>query len=142
MVQEALDRWWGPLMQMHGPRTDPAKDRDLYWRIKAKTGEQLRQEFLSMYVPRLWEMGLYHPGSGAALGQARASGATPSPTGRSCARSSPDHGPRSQERLDFRRGAATRGYETRPGPRRGDRRRRLAAGSPPALERPIRTATA
>ena len=27
MVQEALDRWWGPLMQMHGPRTDPAKDR-------------------------------------------------------------------------------------------------------------------
>ena len=21
MVQEALDRWWGPLMQMHGPRT-------------------------------------------------------------------------------------------------------------------------
>src|ERR671929_1236753 len=49
MVQEALDRWWGPLMQMHGPRTDPAKDRDLYWRIKEKTGEQLRQEFLSIY---------------------------------------------------------------------------------------------
>ena len=46
MVQEALDRWWGPLMQIHGPRTDPAKDRDLYWRIKEKTSEQLRQEFL------------------------------------------------------------------------------------------------
>ena len=61
MVQEALDRWWGPLMQMHGPRTDPAKDRDLYWRIKEKTGEQLRQEFLSTYVPRLWEIGLFPP---------------------------------------------------------------------------------
>src|SRR2546421_5715356 len=37
LVQEALDRWWGPLMQMHGPRGDRARDRDLYWRIKAKT---------------------------------------------------------------------------------------------------------
>ena len=24
-IQEALDRWWGPLMQMHGPRSDRAK---------------------------------------------------------------------------------------------------------------------
>ena len=95
MVQEALDRWWGPLMQMHGPRTDPAKDRDLYWRIKEKTGEQLRQEFLSTYVPRLWEIGLYPARSGAARRSTRraASGATPSPTGRSCARSSPATGP-------------------------------------------------
>ena len=37
MVQEALDRWWGPLMQMHGPRSPREKDRDLHWRIKAKT---------------------------------------------------------------------------------------------------------
>src|SRR5437899_11754665 len=28
MIQEALDRWWGPLMQMHGPRTPREKDRD------------------------------------------------------------------------------------------------------------------
>ena len=45
-IQEALDRWWGPLMQMHGPRSDRAKDRDIHWRIKAKTSEELRQEFL------------------------------------------------------------------------------------------------
>ena len=25
-LQDALDRWWGPLMQMHGPRGDRAKD--------------------------------------------------------------------------------------------------------------------
>ena len=36
MVQEALDRWWGPLMQMHGPPTDPAKDKDLHWGIKSQ----------------------------------------------------------------------------------------------------------
>src|SRR4051812_30723662 len=50
MVQEALDRWWGPLMQMHGPPTDPAKDRDLAWRIKNKSNDELRQEFLTIYV--------------------------------------------------------------------------------------------
>ena len=61
MVQEALDRWWGPLMQMHGPPTDPAKDKDLHWGIKAKNNEQLRQEFLSIYVPRIRELGLRIP---------------------------------------------------------------------------------
>ena len=61
MIQEALDRWWGPLMQMHGPRSPREKDRDLYWRIKAKTSEELRQEFLGIYVPRLLELGLTIP---------------------------------------------------------------------------------
>jgi ring-1,2-phenylacetyl-CoA epoxidase subunit PaaA len=61
MVQEALDRWWGPLMQMHGPRSDPARDRDLAWRIKAKDNETLRQEFLNIYVPRIREVGLVIP---------------------------------------------------------------------------------
>ncbi|HEU5263614.1 MAG TPA: 1,2-phenylacetyl-CoA epoxidase subunit PaaA, partial [Gaiellaceae bacterium] len=58
MLQEALDRWWGPLMQMHGPRSDRTKDRDLHWRIKARTSEELRQEFLTIYVPRIRELGL------------------------------------------------------------------------------------
>jgi ring-1,2-phenylacetyl-CoA epoxidase subunit PaaA len=61
MLQEALDRWWPPLMQMHGPRSDRTKDRDLFWRIKAKTSEELRQEFLSIYVPRIRELGLTLP---------------------------------------------------------------------------------
>ena len=50
-------------MQMHGPRSDRAKDRDLHWRIKAKTSEELRQEFLTIYVPRLRELGLTIPDS-------------------------------------------------------------------------------
>src|SRR5207342_1119525 len=61
LVQDALERWWGPLMQMHGPRTDPAKDRDLAWRIKNKDNETLRQEFLTVYVPRIREIGLEPP---------------------------------------------------------------------------------
>src|SRR3954464_2188127 len=56
-TQEALDRWGGPLMQMHGPRSDRSKDRDIHWRSKAKTSGELRQEVLPMYVPRVRELG-------------------------------------------------------------------------------------
>ncbi|MBE3560177.1 MAG: 1,2-phenylacetyl-CoA epoxidase subunit A [Ktedonobacteraceae bacterium] len=61
MVQEALNRWWPVLMVFHGPDTPPEKDRDLQWRIKSKTNEELRQEFLSTQVPRLREIGLVIP---------------------------------------------------------------------------------
>jgi ring-1,2-phenylacetyl-CoA epoxidase subunit PaaA len=60
-LQDALDRWWGPLMQMHGPRSPRERDMDLRWRIKAKTSEELRQEFLTIYVPRINELGLVIP---------------------------------------------------------------------------------
>ncbi|GHO84455.1 1,2-phenylacetyl-CoA epoxidase subunit PaaA [Dictyobacter formicarum] len=61
MVQEALDRWWPALMVFHGPDTPAEKDKDLQWRIKAKTNEDLRQEFLNIQVPRLREVGLVIP---------------------------------------------------------------------------------
>ena len=103
MVQEALTRWWGPLMQMHGPRTDPAKDRDLYWRIKEKTGEQLRQEFLSTYVPRLWEIGLFPPDPELHQDEASGEWRYTEPDWQELRTVVTGHGPKSQERLDFRR---------------------------------------
>jgi ring-1,2-phenylacetyl-CoA epoxidase subunit PaaA len=102
MVQEALDRWWPPLMQMHGPRSDRAKDRDLHWRIKAKTSEELRQEFLGIYVPRVRELGLSLPDPDLQL----------DPETREWRYSEPDwaelrsvvtgHGPASEARIGFR----------------------------------------
>ena len=103
MVQEALNRWWGPLMQMHGPPTDPTKDRDLKWRIKNKSNDELRQEFLGIYVPRIWELGLTLPDPNLRYDE---------PTGR-WQYTEPDwqelysvvtgHGPKSADRLAFRR---------------------------------------
>ncbi|HEY7936504.1 MAG TPA: 1,2-phenylacetyl-CoA epoxidase subunit PaaA [Candidatus Limnocylindrales bacterium] len=102
MVQEALDRWWPPLMQMHGPRSDRATDRDLHWRIKAKTSEELRQEFLGIYVPRVRELGLSLPDPELRL----------DPETREWRYSEPDwaelrsvvtgHGPASEARIGFR----------------------------------------
>jgi ring-1,2-phenylacetyl-CoA epoxidase subunit PaaA len=103
MVQEALDRWWGPLMQMHGPRSAREKDRDLFWRIKAKTSEELRQEFLSIYVPRIRELGLVIPDPELRLDDTTAEWRYSEPDWDELRSVVTGHGPKSQERLDFRR---------------------------------------
>ena len=103
MVQEALDRWWGPLMQMHGPRSDRAKDRDLHWRIKAKTSEELRQEFLTIYVPRILELGLVIPDPALAFDDATGTWRYTEPDWTELRTVVTNHGPMSEERLEFRR---------------------------------------
>lgn len=102
MVQEALDRWWGPLMQMHGPPSDPAKDRDLLWKIKSKSNEQLRQEFLSTYVPRLLEIGLTIPDANLRFDEAEQRWAYTEPDWNELRHVVTGHGPASRERLAFR----------------------------------------
>jgi ring-1,2-phenylacetyl-CoA epoxidase subunit PaaA len=103
MVQEALDRWWGPLMQMHGPPTDPANDKDLHWRIKAKHNEQLRQEFLSIYVPRVRELGLRIPDPALSYDEAEGRWHYTEPDWAELKSVVTGHGPASQSRLEFRR---------------------------------------
>jgi ring-1,2-phenylacetyl-CoA epoxidase subunit PaaA len=103
MVQEALDRWWGPLMQMHGPRTPREKDRDIYWRVKARTSEELRQEFLTIYVPRLLELGLTIPDPALRYEEAEATWYYSEPDWDELRTVVTNHGPMSQERLAFRR---------------------------------------
>src|SRR6478736_4972537 len=103
MVQEALTRWWGPLMQMHGPRSPREKDRDLFWRIKAKTSEELRQEFLSIYVPRIRELGLTLPDPDLRYDDAAGEWRYTEPDWDELRTVVTGHGPKSQERLEFRR---------------------------------------
>ena len=103
MVQEALDRWWGPLMQMHGPRSDRSKDRDLHWRIKAKTSEELRQEFLTIYVPRILELGLTIPDTALAFDKETGAWRYADPDWNELRTVVTNHGPMSEERLAFRR---------------------------------------
>src|SRR3954464_12262871 len=103
MIQEALDRWWGPLMQMHGPRSERSKDRDIHWRIKAKTSEELRQEFLSIYVPRIFELGLTLPDAGLRYDDDAGEWRYGEPDWQELRTVVTGHGPKSQERLDFRR---------------------------------------
>jgi ring-1,2-phenylacetyl-CoA epoxidase subunit PaaA len=102
MIQEALNRWWGPLMQMHGPRSPRDKDRDLYWRVKAKSSEELRQEFLTIYVPRIWELGLTLPDPDLKRDEATGTWTYTEPDWDELRTVVTNHGPKSQERLAFR----------------------------------------
>ena len=83
LVQEALDRWWAPLMHFHGNPIPPEEDPMFIWRIKSQGNEEARQQFLEGYVPQILELGLTCPTRSCA-GATTASGSTPSPTGTSC----------------------------------------------------------
>jgi ring-1,2-phenylacetyl-CoA epoxidase subunit PaaA len=61
LVQDALDRWWGPLMQFHGNPIPRDEDPMFLWRIKSQGNEEARQQFLDGYVPQIRELGLTVP---------------------------------------------------------------------------------
>jgi ring-1,2-phenylacetyl-CoA epoxidase subunit PaaA len=61
LVQEALDRWWPPLMQFHGNPIARDQDPMWIWRIKSQGNEEARQQFLDGYVPQIRELGLEVP---------------------------------------------------------------------------------
>jgi ring-1,2-phenylacetyl-CoA epoxidase subunit PaaA len=102
-LQDALDRWWCPLMQMHGPRTPRERDLDLRWRIKAKTSEELRQEFLTIYVPRIRELGLVIPDPELRFDEVADAWVYTEPDWSELRTVVTNHGPMSEARLEFRR---------------------------------------
>lgn len=63
MLQDALNRWWQPIMCFFGPPdSDSIHTSELMrWRIKVKTNDGVRQDFLDQYVPKIWELGLTVP---------------------------------------------------------------------------------
>jgi ring-1,2-phenylacetyl-CoA epoxidase subunit PaaA len=102
LVQEAIDRWWGPLMQFHGTPIAANDDPMVRWRIKTQGNEEARQQFLDGYVPQMRELGLSVPDPKL---RKRADGLWEytEPDWDELKRVVTGHGPRSQERLGFRR---------------------------------------
>jgi ring-1,2-phenylacetyl-CoA epoxidase subunit PaaA len=102
LVQEALDRWWGPLMHFHGNQIPPEEDPMVVWRIKSQANEEARQQFLDGYVPQIWELGLTVPDS--SLGK-RDDGVWEytEPDWDELRHVVTGHGPRTRERLELRR---------------------------------------
>jgi ring-1,2-phenylacetyl-CoA epoxidase subunit PaaA len=101
LVQEALDRWWGPLMQFHGNPIPREEDPMWVWRIKSQGNEEARQQFLDGYVPQILELGLTVPDP-----KLRKVGDTweyTEPDWDELTRVVTGHGPMTQERLAFRR---------------------------------------
>lgn len=61
MFQDGLNRWWLAIIHFFGPRSNVEKDLLLRWKVKTRTNEDLRQEFLDRYVPKILELGFTFP---------------------------------------------------------------------------------
>ncbi len=63
MVQEALTRWWTPIMHFFGPPDTVSVHSEILmrWKVKMASNDDMRQQFLNMYVPKIWDLGLVLP---------------------------------------------------------------------------------
>ncbi len=61
MLQEAVNRWWEPVMHFFGTDVSAEDDPMIHWGVKTRTNEESRQEWISQYVPKLWDMGVELP---------------------------------------------------------------------------------
>ena len=99
LVQEALDRWWKPLMQFHGNPIAAEADPMYVWRIKSQGNEEARQQFLEGYVPQIRELGLTIPDPRAAKGRGDRAWLYTEPDWENLRAVVTGHGPASAERL-------------------------------------------
>src|SRR3990172_4154904 len=63
MAQDAVNRWWYPTLMMSGPPDKMSEHtaRAMRWRIKTKTNDKVRQEFVDHIVPQIRALGLNVP---------------------------------------------------------------------------------
>ncbi len=63
MAQDALNRWWWPVLMMFGPSDQDSQhtDKSMRWKIKRFTNDELRQKFIDATVPQGHYLGLTFP---------------------------------------------------------------------------------
>ena len=73
MAQDSLNRWWWPSLMMFGPKDaeSPHTQQSMAWKIKRKTNDELRQQFVDVTVPQAEYLGLTIPDPDLKWNQAR-----------------------------------------------------------------------
>jgi ring-1,2-phenylacetyl-CoA epoxidase subunit PaaA len=63
MMQEAITRWWPPMMHFFGPSDKISVHSEILmrWKVKMESNDDMRNQFLDMYVPKIWELGFTLP---------------------------------------------------------------------------------
>src|SRR5688572_196778 len=66
MAQDALNRWWWPVLMMFGPPDQASQhsDTSTKWKIKRFSNDELRQKFVDATVPQAQFLGLTIPDPG------------------------------------------------------------------------------
>ena len=63
MCQDAINRWWWPSLMMFGPKDSEStnSDQSMKWKIKRKTNDELRQQFVDMIAEQIKVLGMKLP---------------------------------------------------------------------------------
>ena len=63
MCQDAINRWWWPSLMMFGPKDSEStnSEQSMKWKIKRKTNDELRQQFVDMAVEQVKVLGMKLP---------------------------------------------------------------------------------
>jgi ring-1,2-phenylacetyl-CoA epoxidase subunit PaaA len=63
MCQDAINRWWWPSLMMFGPKDSEStnSDQSMKWKIKRKTNDELRQQFIDMAAEQVKVLGMTLP---------------------------------------------------------------------------------
>ncbi len=63
MVQEALNRWWKPIMHFFGPPDQQSQHGEqlMRWKVKLYSNDELRQRFIDRTVPQAEAIGIKLP---------------------------------------------------------------------------------
>lgn len=63
MCQDAINRWWWPALMMFGPRDTESTNSDMSmkWKIKRKSNDELRQQFVDMIAEQVKILGMTLP---------------------------------------------------------------------------------
>lgn len=107
MLQDALNRWWTALLMFFGPpengKISSNQEKNIRYKIRTKTNEQLRQAFLSKYVPHIWHIGLTIPDETLRYDEETGVWHYQQPDWAEFQRIIHGNGPKSKERLHLRR---------------------------------------
>ncbi len=111
LVQAALERWWKPIIHFFGPpdKTSVHSEKLMRWKVKMASNDDMRNQYLSTYVPKIKELGLVIPDPDLKKDEATGSWTYSDPDWDEFFRVINGDGPCNEERLAVRKWAEDNG---------------------------------
>jgi ring-1,2-phenylacetyl-CoA epoxidase subunit PaaA len=124
MLQNALNRWWEPIMHFFGPSDNMSQHTEtlMRWKVKMASNDVMRQQFLNMYVPKILELGLTLPDPELSRDESTGQWSFTEPNWDTFFQVINGNGPCNRERLAVRKVAEERGAWVRAALNRADAR--------------------
>lgn len=63
ILQDAINRWYRPLLHFFGPpdKASQHSEKLMKWKVKLASNDDMRNQFLDQYVPKILELGITFP---------------------------------------------------------------------------------